>query len=166
MNLDHYIMRNIVGAHSKVPIELLHLETKSIPLNFFLASCRINYLHNIVNKPTNLLIRRVFEAQQKNPCKGDWCELVKEDMDMLNIDIDEEAMCGMSKAQFKSLVRKHVISATFTSLKTIQLSHTKVRNIQYPSFVLQPYFQSELFDHKEISLLFNMRANTINGFKM
>ena len=26
MNLDHYLMRKIVGAHSKVPIELLHLE--------------------------------------------------------------------------------------------------------------------------------------------
>ena len=87
-------------------------------------------------------------------------------MDMLKIDIDEEAMRGMSKARFKSIVRKHVISATFTSFKTIQLSHTKVRNIHYPSFVLQPYFQSELFDHEEISLLLNMKADTIKGFKM
>ena len=51
---------------------------------------------------------------------------------MLKIDIDEEAMRGMSKAWFKSIVRKHVISETFESLKTIQLSNTKVRNIQYP----------------------------------
>ena len=99
MNLDHYLMRKIVGAHSKAPIQLLHM-------------------HNIIHKPKNLLIRRVFEAQQKNPCKGDGCELVKEDMDLLNIDIDEEAMYGMSKAQFQSIVRKHVIPATFTSLKT------------------------------------------------
>ena len=82
---------------------------------------------------------------------------------MLNIEIYEEAMCGMSKAQFKSLVRKIVISATFTSLKTIQLIHTKVRNFQYHSFVIQPYFQSELFDPEEISLLFNIRAGIING---
>ena len=80
MNLEHYLIRKIVGAHS--PIEFLHLETKSIPLDFILASCRINYLHNIVDKPRNELIRRVFEAQQKNQGKGDWCELVKEDMDI------------------------------------------------------------------------------------
>ena len=93
MNLDHYLKRKIVRGHFKVPIKLLHLETKSIPLDFILASCRINYLHNILDKPKGELIIRVFEAQQKNQCKSDWWELVKEDIDMLNIDIDEEAMC-------------------------------------------------------------------------
>ena len=53
INLDHYLMRYIFGAHSKVPIELLYLETKSIPLDFILASRRINYLHNILTKPKN-----------------------------------------------------------------------------------------------------------------
>ena len=86
-------------------------------------------------------------------------------MDMLNIEIYEEAMCGMSKAQFKFVVRKVVISATFTSLKTIQLSHRKVRNIQYPIVVLQPSCQSDFLLHEKISLLFNMRADTPNGLK-
>ena len=38
MNLDYYLIRKTVGALSKVPIELLRLETKSIPLDFILAS--------------------------------------------------------------------------------------------------------------------------------
>ena len=76
-------------------------------------------------------------------------------------------MCGMSKAQFKSIVRNHVISVTFTSLNKIPCqNHTKVRKIQYLSCVLQPYFKSELFNHEEISLLFNMRADTIIGLKI
>ena len=94
-------------------------------------------------------IRRVFEAQQKDQFKRNWCVLVKEDMDMLNIGINEEAMFGMSKAQFKSSVINFVISVYFTSLKSVQLSHTEVRDIHYPSFVLQPYFQCEWFDQEE-----------------
>ena len=34
------------------------------------------------------LLKRGFEAQQKNPIKGDWTELVK--MDMEKCDINEE----------------------------------------------------------------------------
>ena len=73
----------------------------------------------------------------------------------------------MGKTQFKSLVRKSVMSAVvFNSLKTVQLTHTKVRNIMYPNFELQPYLQSNLIDSEEITLLLNMRADTINGYKM
>ena len=41
------------------------------------------YLHHIVQKDQNELIKRVFKAQAENPTKGDFCELVKEDMDMM-----------------------------------------------------------------------------------
>ena len=42
--------RQIVGSHSKVPIELMYLETSSIPIEFILASRRLNYLHNVLTK--------------------------------------------------------------------------------------------------------------------
>ena len=32
------------------------------------------------------LLKRVFEAQKKNPLKGDWTELVKMDMEKCNIN--------------------------------------------------------------------------------
>ena len=85
---------------------------------------------------------------------------------MTNMNISEETMCGMGKTQFKSIVRKSVMSAVFDSLKVVQLTHTKVRYILYPKFELQPYLQSDLMDSEEIALLFNMRADTINGYKM
>ena len=87
-----------------------------------------------------------MKHKKKHPSKGDWCELVKQDMEKINITIDEESMCGMGKTQFKSIVRKSVMSVVFNSLKTVQLTHTKVRNILYPNFELQPYLQSDLID--------------------
>ena len=43
--LDQYLLVKIIGAHSKVPVELLYLETSTTPLDFILKSKRINYLH-------------------------------------------------------------------------------------------------------------------------
>ena len=164
--LDQYLMRKIVGCHSKVPIEMLYLETNTIPLDFILASRRINYLHNIVSKTDDELTKRVYEQQKKDPCKGDWCELVEKDMDMVNLDMDKNSIKDMPKQDFKNHVRKFVRSAAFSTLKDVQSSHTKVKNISYPKFSLQPYLASDTFSSEESSLLFNMRADTVNAFKM
>ena len=45
--MDNYLMRKILGAHSKIPIEMLFLETGTLPIEFILISRRVNYLHNI-----------------------------------------------------------------------------------------------------------------------
>ena len=44
--MDNYLMRKILGAHSKIPIEMLFLETGTLPIEFILISRRVNYLHN------------------------------------------------------------------------------------------------------------------------
>ena len=44
---DEALLRRILGAHPKIPIEALYLETKSIPIRYIIASRRIMYLHAI-----------------------------------------------------------------------------------------------------------------------
>ena len=46
--MDNYLVRKIIDSHSKVPKELLFLEAGAIPLEYILASQRLNYLHTIV----------------------------------------------------------------------------------------------------------------------
>ena len=164
--LDHYLMRKILGTHSKVPSEMLYLETATIPIEFILASRRINFLHNILIKENTELTKRVYEAQVKNPCKGDWSMLVKEDMVKVGITLTDTEISEMSKPDFKQLVRKAVKNATFISLKVTQSEHTKIQNIIYNEFNIQPYLKSDCFSIEEASILFNMRASTLNGFKM
>ena len=62
INLDKYLMKKILNVHSKAPIELLYLETSAIPLNFILAGRRINYLHNILTRDSNELVKRAYIA--------------------------------------------------------------------------------------------------------
>ena len=94
--LDHYLMRKILGTHSKVPSEMLYLETATIPIEFILASQRINFLHNILIKENTELTKRVYEAQVKNPCKGDWSMLVKEDMVKVGITLTDTEISEIS----------------------------------------------------------------------
>ena len=55
-DVDEHLIRSIFKAHSKTPLEFLHLETGTVPIKFIIASRRLNYLHNILSKPEPELI--------------------------------------------------------------------------------------------------------------
>ena len=57
--MDNYLVRKIIDSYSKVPKELLFLETGAIPLEYILASRRLNYLHTIVTRDDEELTKRI-----------------------------------------------------------------------------------------------------------
>ena len=166
LDLDKYLMKKILGVHSKVPVELVYLETAAIPINYVLAGRRINYLHNILTRADHELVKRVFKAQQHAPNKGDWCEFLKEDIKIINFKICEAEMSSFTSKEMKQIVKRCVKSAAFSQLQDIQSSHTKIRDIKYEGFKIQSYIQSDNFSSEEVSALFNLRASTVNGYKM
>ena len=54
-DVDEFFIRSVFKAHTKTPLEFLHLETGTVPLKFTIASRRLNYIHNILSKPANKL---------------------------------------------------------------------------------------------------------------
>ena len=102
-NLDNYLMKKILGAHSKVPTELLFLETAAFPVRFILASRRANFFHNILKRESNELVKREYCAPKENPSKGDWVHIIKEDTELLNINMSETKISMLSKNQFKNM---------------------------------------------------------------
>ena len=104
--VDEALLRGLLTAQSKVPLEALYLETKSIPLRFIAASRRLMYLHNILQKDEDELVRRVYEAQRMDPSPGDFDELVKEDMDTLGIIMTDQEIGVMQKERFRKQVKE------------------------------------------------------------
>ena len=47
------------------------------------------------------MVKKVYVAQQKNPCKGGWIELVMEDMKNYSINISEEDLKLVNRKQIK-----------------------------------------------------------------
>ena len=79
-NIDKILLRKILNAHSKTPIESLYLETGTLPLKTVLKSRRIMYLHHILRRKEGSLLLNFFRAQSEYPANNDWSETVKKDL--------------------------------------------------------------------------------------
>ena len=164
--LDRKILRCILGAHAKSPSEMLYLETNLLQIPDIISTRRLMYYQNILKRQDDEIVRKVFVAQQKNPCKGDWIELVLADMKKYNICISEEKISSMSDQQFKVLIKKHINQHSFQELNTIKTGHKKVKDIPHTSTGgAQEYLKSSLFTNKMRSLLYNLRCKSVKGVK-
>ena len=163
--LDRMLLRYITGAHAKVQSEFLYLETGAIPLKELISQRRLMYLHNILSKPPNELLRRVYDAQKKNPVKGDWTELVENDLVEFGINLNEECIEKMTKLEYKLLVKKKIYDNVFEKLKIKQKGHSKIKNISYSELKTQGYMKSPMLNNHEASLLFSLRSRTTKDFK-
>ena len=85
--VDQALLKCLTIGHSKKPIPALSSELGVQPLRFILASRRILYLHTIVTRDQKELTNKVYKAQVEDPTDGDFCELVKMDLKLLQINL-------------------------------------------------------------------------------
>ena len=163
--VDHKVMNVICAGHAKTASEFYYLETGTIPLKYLIASRRILYLKNILSRSDEELIKRVYTAQRDNPTQGDFVELVRKDLEDIDELFDEEAICSQDNSLFKKCLKKKIKQVAFRDLKEIQSSHSKVKNITYDNFIIQPYITSSIFTNEMTEILFNMRSCMTKTFK-
>ena len=163
--VDEALLRGILKAHSKVPLEALHLETGTISVKYILKSRRLCYLYTILNRDDEELIKEVYNAQKENPVNGDYCKLVDADSTAVNLQLTESQILSMKEKPYKDKVKSKVRHAAFTNLMKEKVSHSKMDNIQYTSLQLQEYLYSPLFDSESSQMLFALRTRTVRGVK-
>ena len=81
----------------------MYLETGATPLKNVITSRRLIYLQTILKRPHSELIRKIYEAQRKNPVKGDWVKQVDEDLDIIGLVEKECEIEEMTKLSLKLL---------------------------------------------------------------
>ena len=158
-------MKYILGSHSKVQTEFLYLETGAVPLAEVIKTRRMIYLQNILKRPKEEVIRKVYEAQKLSPVMGDWTELVTKDFYDVGIILNEKEIIGKSKSEHKSLVKDNIKQHVFDKLKKLQLGHSKISHIKYKTFETQKYLTNHKLNNHEVSLLFSLRSRTAREFK-
>ena len=58
---------------------------------------------------------------KSDPCKGDWINLVKDDLENVGMSLDNEAdITKMTKQEFKKFVKQKVREKTFKKLNEIK----------------------------------------------
>ena len=85
MQIDKYLLREILEAHAKAPIEQLHLETGTLSIPQIFATRRMIYLQTILKRPKGELIRNIYEAMKEDSHQGDWCQLIVNDFEKINL---------------------------------------------------------------------------------
>ena len=163
--VDEALLRGLVNGHAKIPLEALFLETSSIPIRFIVSSRRIMYLHSILQKSPEELVRRVFEAQKADTSPGDFCELVSEDKDILGINMSDQEIGSMSKCKLKKIVKNNTKEAAFKYLQSLKESHSKLDGLEYSNFEKASYLSSPLFRSEDMRLLLGLRTRTVNGIR-
>ena len=92
--IDHQILQAITGAQAKVPTKMLYLETSQLPLSHVISVRRLVYWHTILKRQTTELTQQIYQAMKESPIKGDWIELLKDDLEKVGLTLDDEQ--GMS----------------------------------------------------------------------
>ena len=163
--VDEDLMRGLLQAHSKIPTEALFLEIGTIPIRYTLKSRRLSYLHTILSKDSDELIKEVYEAQKNDPIKGDFYQLIMEDFNEVGLSLTETEITSMKKEHYQKNVKVKVRQAALRYLKENQQRHSKVRDIKYPKFELSQYMESPLFDSRNIQTLLALRTRTVRGIR-
>ena len=164
--LDRKILRLILGAQSKVPSEMLYLETGTLELQHVIAVRRMTYLQCILKRHDNEITKKIYIAQKKSPCKGDWVLKIEEDRIKYDIDFSDEKIAEISEMVFKNYLKIKVRKYAFDELRDIQKEHIKVKHIQFNCLKSpQEYLTDKQFNNRLSSLLFNLRCQSVNGVR-
>ena len=128
---DEELLRKILEAPVTTPKCMLYLETGCKPVRFLIMTRRLMFFHYILNEEEDSLIARFYNAQVKNPYKGDWCNIVQENLEDIEILLSVDQIKECSKTQFKTLVDKCVKNRTLTYLNSEKEGKTKVLHINF-----------------------------------
>ena len=163
--VDEALLRGLLSAQAKTPIEALYLETNSLPIRFILKIRRIMYLQNILRKDETEMIRKIYETQKINPSPGDFYKIVTKDMTDVGLMLSENEISRMSKDRFKNIVKTKVRSSAFQYLLGLKQTHSKMSGITYRKYQLQEYLISPMFNNENRNLLFRLRTRTVSGVR-
>ena len=120
IKIDEIFMRKIFEVGESTPKESLYLELGLIPIENIVKCRRIIYLHYILTQDKNQLIYKFFQAQLRNPSKGDWSEMVKKDLTDFNISYTFDEIAKMKSEYFKTKAKKACKTYTFNKLLLIK----------------------------------------------
>ena len=92
------------------------LELGAIPVRFVIIEKRLKFLKYILDENTWTMIRQVYEALKEDSRKGDFVDLVKKDLEEVNIDFTEEKIMHIKRLDWKKYVHEKVKDAAFNYL--------------------------------------------------
>ena len=78
------------------------------------------FWQTILHRAPDELIQRVYIAQKTDPSEGDFCQIVDNDRQLLDIWLSDDQITNMSVYELKTLVRRKAKEQAFKRLLSIK----------------------------------------------
>ena len=104
------------------------------------------------------MLYTVFITQWHHPCKGDWTEQIKTDLEDLKIPCSFPYILSKSKESFKRIVKAKIEELSLTYLKLSQQKHSKMVQLHYSDLKLRHYFTDSKLTIAQKQLMFRCRV--------
>ena len=157
VEIDKYLLKGLLSAHAKTPLEHIYLETAAIPIPFIITTRRLVYLKHILDRPDEELTKKIYRCQSEKPTPGDWCMLLKSDLELLQLTIDED---------YKELIKSKARQAAFKLLERTKYTHNKVNKNTYVNMDKpQGYIIDKSITNTQCSILFALRSHCLRGIR-
>ena len=105
------------------------------------------------------MVSRFFWAQWLSPCKGDWVNLIKQDLEDLDIPEDLSELSSYSKFSFKKYVRSKAKQLAFITLMSCKQNHSKIKSLMYTDLRTQDFYLSSELSTDEARSVFLFRVH-------
>ena len=112
--VDKILLRRVLETPSSTPREMLYLELCASPIRNIIISRRLNFLHYILQKDDNSLIKQ-------------W----KKDITLFDINLTLEEIEQMRKQSFKKLVKVKEKQNTLEECNKLKIKHSKVAHVKH-----------------------------------
>ena len=76
-------------------------------------------MKEILSRPKEELISRIYHAQKASPKPGDWCKMVQEDFDVLQLQMTDEDISMMGTNIYKRYIKSKTKKASFEVLQAM-----------------------------------------------
>ena len=158
--VDSSLLKALVQGHSKTAVVFHHLETGTLKLRHILMKNRLLYHHHIVTRDESETIKKIYNKQKINPLKGDWFDLIRKDFEFIGIELKEDEIQAATKVEYKKKIKELIYKSAFKEYMKEKANKSKLNDLKYQSFKVQPYLKDSGFNSKEINLLYSLRSRS------
>ena len=97
------IQRNILCTSGNPSKVFMYLELGILPVKFVIMEKRLKFLRYILKESMSSMLRQVYETLKKDSRKGDFVDLIRKDMEELDITCTDKEIEATKKYQWKIL---------------------------------------------------------------
>lgn len=161
--VDSALLRSLMKCHSKTTIEFLHLESGTMKLRHILSLNRIMYHHHILQTDDDETIKKIYLKQKSDPTKNDWFCSLQKDFEFIGLNITDQEIQAIPRFEYKKKIKNLIQNAAFEYFLNKKRTHSKLNDVSYSDFKLQPYLQDVRFSKEERKLLTSLRSRCYNA---